>query len=87
MLMLKGGCAWFLVNSLDDGHDELLVFMDELNSADKIFSVQLVMNLDCNLDCGYLGKLKKYYIDGIIGRLLTRTPHLGFGQSENSTAL
>lgn len=43
----------FLVSSLDDERDEIFGFMDELNSADKIFSVQLVMNLDCNLDCGY----------------------------------
>lgn len=42
-----------LVNSLDEERNAMLCFMDQLNSEDRIFSLQLVMNLDCNLDCGY----------------------------------
>lgn len=43
----------FLAKSEDEEKAELLGFMDGLNAADKVFAVQLVMNLDCNLACGY----------------------------------
>ena len=43
----------FLVNTGVEERDEILAFIDELNAVDKTFSVQLVMNLDCNLNCGY----------------------------------
>jgi uncharacterized protein len=43
----------FLTNSLDEEHAEMRGFVNELNASDKIFSIQVVMNLDCNLDCGY----------------------------------
>ncbi|KAF0146299.1 MAG: uncharacterized protein FD156_326 [Nitrospirae bacterium] len=43
----------FLVNTADEERTEILGFVDELNAADKIFSIQLVLNLDCNLACGY----------------------------------
>lgn len=43
----------FIVTSEEEERKEMLCFLDELNKADRIFSVQLVMNLDCNLDCGY----------------------------------
>ncbi|MDP3110950.1 MAG: geopeptide radical SAM maturase [Thermodesulfovibrionales bacterium] len=43
----------FLVNSADEEKKEILGFMDELNASDKVFAAQLVMNLDCNLACGY----------------------------------
>ena len=41
------------MNSADEEKTEILGFVDELNAADKIFAVQLVLNLDCNLACGY----------------------------------
>ena len=43
----------FLVASAEEDRKEILCFLDKLNKADRIFSLQLVMNLDCNLDCGY----------------------------------
>ncbi len=43
----------FLVDSPEVDRTEIIKFLEDVNSADKIFSVQLVMNLDCNLDCGY----------------------------------
>lgn len=43
----------FLVNSEEEERAEILGFVDELNAADNIFSIQLVLNLDCNLACGY----------------------------------
>lgn len=42
-----------LVKSLDEERNEIVSFLEELNTVDRIFSVQLVMNLDCNLDCSY----------------------------------
>src|ERR1700690_2133961 len=43
----------FLVESAEEDRREILCFLDKLNKADRILSLQLVMNLDCNLDCGY----------------------------------
>lgn len=43
----------FYVNSADEERAGILGFVDELNASDKVFAAQLVMNLDCNLACGY----------------------------------
>ncbi|MBA4371452.1 MAG: putative geopeptide radical SAM maturase [Thermodesulfovibrio sp.] len=43
----------FLIDSLDEERGAIHGFIDELNSEDSVFSAKLVMNLDCNLDCGY----------------------------------
>jgi len=43
----------FLVNSEDKERAEILGFVDELNASDKVFAAQVVLNLDCNLACGY----------------------------------
>lgn len=43
----------FLVNDADEEREEMLGFIEELNSINKKFSAILVMNLDCNLACRY----------------------------------
>jgi len=43
----------FLVKSEQEERDEILRFIDDLNSKDPGFSIILVMNLDCNLACPY----------------------------------
>jgi len=42
-----------LVNSQDEERLEILGFLDDVNASYKVFSAHLVMNLDCNLNCGY----------------------------------
>lgn len=43
----------FLVRSREEEKEEMLRYIDELNTADPIFAAKVVMNLDCNLACKY----------------------------------
>ncbi|MBI5640967.1 MAG: geopeptide radical SAM maturase [Nitrospirae bacterium] len=43
----------FLVSSVDEERNEMIGFIDELNSINRSFKAIVVMNLDCNLACRY----------------------------------
>lgn len=43
----------FLVANEEEEQKEILDSLENLNKADRLSTLQLVMNLDCNLDCGY----------------------------------
>ena len=48
---LKG--LGFLVDDPDTEKREMLTFLEELNSINKVFKASVVMSLDCNLACKY----------------------------------
>ena len=43
----------FLVNDADGEKNEMLRFIEELNTINRTFKAIVVMNLDCNLACAY----------------------------------
>jgi outer membrane receptor protein involved in Fe transport len=44
---------YILVDSVQEERNEMLAFMDKVNSRSKRFNAIVVLNLDCNLACAY----------------------------------